>query len=185
MQIKILFAVATCATGLTVLSGCGRQPIETVDSDGPPPQDDVVIRDFGQATSPAPVIAPESPAQRLTSAEVARRFERPSSFEPAPAAEPLPGAVPEPVEAEEEDEVGEANLPQPGDQILINARFIGNLIPGVQWPEGNPDQMVNVTELIQSSGLVITNYQQLQELGVEEYQIVRPAEPAPEAELEQ
>ena len=70
------------------------------------------------------------------------------------------------------------DIPQEGDEVLIPPRLLGKLLPGVNFDSVERQEPINVNSLLESQGIVFTNYQQLVEMGITNYQIIRASKPA-------
>ena len=69
------------------------------------------------------------------------------------------------------------DLPQEGDQIWVPIKLLGVLLPGVNLDAITRTEPMDVKSLLDQKGIVVTNYQQLIEMGITNYQIVRAQKP--------
>jgi hypothetical protein len=102
-----------------------------------------------------------------------------SPFPPA-ALQPGPGAAQNDESAVEDapgaivaDNLRPEDIPQEDDEILISPKMLGKLIPGANFDSVERQEPINVKSLLDQQGIVLTNYQQLVEMGITNYQIVR------------
>lgn len=72
--------------------------------------------------------------------------------------------------------VADPNLPQEGDQILIEPRLLAKLLPDFDWSKIERKDPVVVNNILEQQGIVLTNYQQLIGLGVTNYIVQRGAQ---------
>jgi TolA-binding protein len=89
----------------------------------------------------------------------------------APAAQPVAvaGAVP--------PGANEADIPMEGDEIFIQPQLLGLLIPQIDWSKVERTEPVGVKGLLDQHGIVLTNYQQLHQIGITNYVIQRKGQP--------
>jgi hypothetical protein len=104
---------------------------------------------------------------------------------------PLPVVQNNPVTAQEEqvaaadgssdavtENVRPEDVPEEGDEILIPPKLLGKLLPGTNFDSVQREEPINVKSILDQQGIVLTNYQQLLEMGITNYQIVRAQQPA-------
>lgn len=71
--------------------------------------------------------------------------------------------------------------PLEGDEILIDPKLLGRLLPGFDWDKLERKEPVAIKSLLDQQGIVLTNYQQLRDFGITNYIIQRnPPKPATE-----
>jgi hypothetical protein len=78
--------------------------------------------------------------------------------------------------------IEEKDTPQEGDEILIEPKFLAALLPDIDWTKLNRTEPIGVKTLLDQQKIVITNYQQLVNLGITNY-VIRRAEKIPADEL--
>ena len=73
------------------------------------------------------------------------------------------------------------DIPQEGDEVLVPPQLLGALIPGANFESIQRKEPINAKSLLDSlfeqKGITLTNYQQLVEMGLTNYQIVRAQKP--------
>ena len=67
--------------------------------------------------------------------------------------------------------VADSNIPREGDEILIEPRLLANILPSFDWEKIERTQPIAVRALLEQQGIILTNYQQLIEMGVTNYVI--------------
>lgn len=131
-----------------------------------------------------PRLRQENQALRLQIAEAASQ--RRNAATAANAANSAAGAVssanpsdPNNPEAAEAD-IDPANIPQEGDEILIEPKLLSKVLPGFDWEKLERKEPIAVRALLEQQGIILTNYQQLIDYGITNYTIRRnpPAEQA-------
>ena len=75
--------------------------------------------------------------------------------------------------------VEDPNVPREGDEILIDPKFLGKLLPQFDWSKLERKEPLAVRALLEQQGIVLTNYQQLITLGVTNYVIQHRPRPLP------
>ena len=75
--------------------------------------------------------------------------------------------------------VDDPNVPREGDEILIDPKFLGKLLPQYDWSKLERKEPLAVRALLEQQGIVLTNYQQLITLGVTNYVIQHGPRPPP------
>ena len=75
--------------------------------------------------------------------------------------------------------VEDPNVPREGDEILIDPKFLGKLLPQFDWSKLERKEPLAVRALLEQQGIVLTNYQQLITLGVTNYVIQHGRKPLP------
>lgn len=76
-------------------------------------------------------------------------------------------------DAELAEKVRPEDLPEEGDEILVPPQLLGALIPGANFENVTRQEPINIKSLLEQQGIVLTNYQQLIELGITNYTIAR------------
>ena len=76
-------------------------------------------------------------------------------------------------------EAVDSNIPQEGDEILIEPRLLVNILPDFDWESIERTQPIAVKALLDQQGIVLTNYQQLIEIGITNYIIQKAPPPVP------
>ncbi len=117
------------------------------------------------ATDPSRPVTKPSPLAALAERQQALAQSRPALPEIAVVVDPR--APP----------VNPDHLPQEGDQIMVPINLLGVLLPGVNLDTITRKEPMNVKNLLDERGFVVTNYQQLIEMGITNYQIVRAQKP--------
>lgn len=74
--------------------------------------------------------------------------------------------------------VGDPNAPDPdlpmeNDEIWVEPRMLGKLFPDFDWEKVQRTEPIAIGQLLQQQGIVLTNYQQLVEIGITNYTIKR------------
>lgn len=77
-------------------------------------------------------------------------------------------------------EAADPNLPLETDEILIEPRLLSKILPDFDFSKLERKEPVAVKALLDQQGIVLTNYQQLIELGITNYIIQKDAHPARE-----
>jgi hypothetical protein len=98
-----------------------------------------------------------------------------ASLEDPPAAEPA--ADPNELVA-----VRAEDIPEEGDEILVAPAMLGKLFPSANFDSIQRKEPINIKSVLDQQGITLTNYQQLVELGITNYQIVRAQQPVNAAE---
>lgn len=71
--------------------------------------------------------------------------------------------------------------PQEGDEIFVDPKMLGRLLPGFDWEKLERKEPVAIKSLLEQQGIVLTNYQQLISFGITNYTIQRnPPKPGVE-----
>jgi flagellar biosynthesis GTPase FlhF len=63
------------------------------------------------------------------------------------------------------------NIPQEGDELYVDPKFLAKILPEFDWSKLQRKEPVNVKGLLEQQGIVLTNYQQLIELGITNYSV--------------
>jgi hypothetical protein len=182
------FFVSVTACFALLAAGCGSKPSQA-------PVDSVTANDAASdaAGESKPVFRSRSDSLTATNNEVGRvrtptaptkrRSSSPSSlapFNPAPATE-VTQVVEEPaIEEAAGDAIADIrpeDIPEEDDQIMISPKLLGKLIPGANFDSIQREEPINVKSLLDQRGIVLTNYQQLVEMGITNYQIIRAPRP--------
>ncbi|MCI0533893.1 MAG: hypothetical protein L0Z50_01555 [Verrucomicrobiales bacterium] len=166
-----------------VLAGCNSKPSESeaVAEPGatsePRQQAKAVFRDRSalKAGSSNEVIASATPTPPAKARSLLPRPTIQSGLVSAPPDE-------QPVESDASgeapvEEVRPEDIPEEGDEILIPPKMLSLLLPGTNFDSVQREEPINVKSLLDQQGIVLTNYQQLVELGITNYQIVRAQRP--------
>jgi hypothetical protein len=65
------------------------------------------------------------------------------------------------------------DLPMENDEIWVDPRMLGKLFPDFDWEKIQRTEPIAISQLLQQQGIVLTNYQQLVEIGITNYTIKR------------
>lgn len=80
----------------------------------------------------------------------------------------------------EAEKIRPEDIPEEGDEILIPPKLLGALIPGANFENIAREEPINIRDLLDQQGIVLTNYQQLIDLGITNYTIARAPKLPPE-----
>lgn len=75
--------------------------------------------------------------------------------------------------------VADPSVPQEGDEILIDPKFLAKILPQFDWSKLERKEPVAVRALLEQQGISLTNYQQLTTLGITNYVIQHAPKPPP------
>lgn len=89
------------------------------------------------------------------------------------------GAPGDPATTDAEAEVDPADLPQEGDDILVEPKYLAALLPGFDWEKIERKEPISIKSILEQKGIVLSNYKQLVDLGLTNYVIRRNPPPAP------
>ena len=56
---------------------------------------------------------------------------------------------------------------------MIPPKMLGKLLPGTNFDSVQREEPIGIKALLEAQGIVLTNYQQLVQMGITNYQIVR------------
>jgi|GEM_PF-1172099 len=78
----------------------------------------------------------------------------------------------------------ETDLPQEGDEIMVDPKFLAVLLPDIDWTKLNRTEPINIKGILESQNIVLTNYQELIGRGITNY-VVRRARKVQQAPQQQ
>lgn len=178
---RFIFALISGVAVLVLTAGCNSKPSQPQATEEP-----VAAESSGNAK---PVFRGRSASLPRPSNEVAigktpaansrkRSPFPPTAIQsiPAPAQDEQIEAIDASADAVAEN-VRPEDIPEEGDEILIPPKMLGKLIPGTNFDSVQREEPINVRSLLDQQGIMLTNYQQLVEMGITNYQIVRAQRP--------
>ncbi|MBM3840829.1 MAG: hypothetical protein FJ398_23305 [Verrucomicrobia bacterium] len=77
--------------------------------------------------------------------------------------------------------VNDPNIPQEGDELYVDPKFLTKILPDIDWSKLQRKEPLNIKGLLEQQGFVLTNYQQLIELGITNYSVRHAPKPPPTA----
>ena len=170
---------AAAALSAALLAGCGKK------QEPPPaePEPQAAERSVPQhpgfvQPAPAPRTASSAGNDASYQALVQKRNERFAAQDAANAAAAAELAA---AETRLNPPVSIEDTPLPGDQIMVDVSVLTNLFPGLSLEQVTRTQPLAIGDLLKQRGVEITTYQQLREMGITNYTIIR----APQAEQAQ
>jgi len=178
---RFIFALISGAAVLT--AGCNSKPSQpeaTEEPAAPAESRDHTKPGFRSRSASLPEASNEIAAARTPVPSAKKRSALPRPLiqqNPAAAQDEPSPATDDPSDAAAEN-VRPEDIPQEGDEILIPPKMLGKLIPGANFESVQREEPINVKSLLDQRGIVLTNYQQLAEMGITNYQIVRAQRPA-------
>ncbi len=120
-------------------------------------------------------------AAKLTQVRQRSPFRSPTLQNRASETAGIPAeASPETEVAPEAENIRPEDIPEEGDEILIPPKLLGVLIPGANFDNIAREEPINIRDLLDQHGIVLTNYQQLIDLGITNYTIARAPKLQPE-----
>jgi hypothetical protein len=93
---------------------------------------------------------------------------------PGMAGGAAPGQAPKTGDAEGEEVAQEAGAINEGDEILVDPKYLKELMPDFDWEKMERKDPVNVRALLEKDGEIISNVSQLHQYGLTNF-IIRPA----------
>lgn len=67
--------------------------------------------------------------------------------------------------------VADANVPQDGDEIFIDPKFLAKILPQIDWSKLERKEPVAIKGMLEQQGIILTNYQQLIDFGITNYTV--------------
>lgn len=73
--------------------------------------------------------------------------------------------------------INEKDLPQEGDEVYVEPKFLAVLLPDIDWTKLDRTEPIAIQGLLGQQGIVLTNYQELISRGITNYVVRRASKP--------